>query len=533
MPGTFSLVLHAHMPYVKKQGRWPHGEEWLYEVMADTYIPLLDTLNQLVNDGIMPKITISISPVLLEQLADAYIKEMFEEYLKERIDLAEGDVKRFQRKKEYQKLAQFYVDYYTNILESFRRYNRDLPGAFRELQDMGAIEILTSAATHAYLPLLLNDEWVYFQIKVGVETYRKFFKRRPRGIWIPEMAYRPKGHWKGPLGEEKSRRGIEEILEDLGLEFFFVDAHAIEGRRIRTLFSGGETVENDPNWIPRGSVYNSYKVKGSSVVVIGRNMETSLQVWSRDVGYPGDPWYREFHKIDNVSGMHYWRVTSKEIPLEGKKVYNPEMAMERVRVHAEHFSNLIRNLLRDKDESNIIMSPYDAELFGHWWFEGIKWIELVIRRLHDDDIVILRTISEYIDAYPPVDEIDLPESSWGYGGKHMTWWNDKTLDYWRKEYDAEKKALDLRTYIRYKNGKKRYIVQALRELLILQSSDWAFLIFTNQAPDYAEERYNKHYSRFLQLYLAVIDNKEISSNDVFSEDTVFDNEVIEDALLSI
>ena len=207
--------------------------------------------------------------------------------------------------------------------------------------------------------------------------------------------------------------------------------------------------------------------------------------------------------------------------------------MERVRVHAEHFSNLIRNLLRDKDESSIIMSPYDAELFGHWWFEGIKWIELVIRRLHDDDIVTLRTVSEYIDAYPPIDEIDLPESSWGYGGKHMTWWNDKTLDYWRKEYDAEKKALDLRTYIRYKNGKKRYIVQALRELLILQSSDWAFLIFTNQAPDYAEERYNKHYSRFLQLYLAVIDNKEISSNDVFSEDTVFDNEVIEDALLSI
>lgn len=533
MPGTLSFVLHAHMPYVKKHGVWPHGEEWVFEVLAETYIPLINTIYRLHEEGIKAKLTINVTPILLEQLADNYMKNRFEEYVKTRIDSAEGDIKRFQRKKEFQKLAEMYYNYYVSIYESFRKYNRDIPGALKDLQDKGLIEAISCSATHAYLPLLLEDSWIYFQIKVGIETYKKYFKKRPRGIWLPEMGYRPRGSWEGPNGHKKEyRKGIEEFLEEFGLEYFFVDAHAIQGRKVRVMFSGGEFVENEPSWKPRGSVYRAYRVKSSRIYVLGRNLETALQVWSREIGYPGDPWYREFHKLDEISGMHYWRITNKNVPLDGKRVYNVEMAQERVKVHATHFVSLVRNLLRDKDEESIVVAPYDAELFGHWWFEGINWLESVIRLLNEDSDISLRTITEYLDAYPPEREIELPESSWGYGGKHMTWWNEETLDYWKKEYDAERKALEIKSYIKYKNGRKKHIIQAFRELLLLQSSDWTFLIFTKQAADYAKDRYEKHYRRFIELYNAITKGIEITDRDMFLEDDPFDNEIIEDAILS-
>ena len=187
MPGTLSFVLHAHMPYVKKHGVWPHGEEWVFEVLAETYIPLINTIYRLHEEGIKAKLTINVTPILLEQLADNYMKNRFEEYVKTRIDSAEGDIKRLQRKKEFQKLAEMYYNYYVSIYESFRKYNRDIPGALKDLQDKGLIEAISCSATHAYLPLLLEDSWIYFQIKVGIETYKKYFKKRPRGIWLPEI----------------------------------------------------------------------------------------------------------------------------------------------------------------------------------------------------------------------------------------------------------------------------------------------------------------------------------------------------------
>ncbi len=532
MPGNLCFVLHAHMPYVKKHGTWPFGEEWVYEAMAETYLPLLNMLNSLIDEGVSPRITINISPVLLEQLADPYMKGRFEEYLKSRIELAEEDIKRLRRKKELQRLAEMYREMYEDIMRSYHKYNRDIPGAFKKLQDKGHVEMIACAATHAYLPLLLYDEWVYAQLKVGVETYKKFFSRPPRGIWLPEMGYRPGGKWKGVGGVEKEdRKGIDEILEELGIEYFFVDAHAIEGRQIRVIFSGGEEVEENPNWKKRGTTYKAYRVKGRKVYVLGRNMQTSLQVWSRDIGYPGDGWYREFHKTDHHSGFQYWRVTDQSIPLDGKKVYNPAKAKERVREHAEHFYGVVRGLLEHKPKGSVVLSPYDAELFGHWWFEGIEWLRLVIKRVSENgEVVKLSTVSEYLDEHPPKEEIELPESSWGYGGGHMTWWNERTEDMWKKEYEAEKKALELKVYSKYRNDKKKYILQALRELLLMQASDWEFLIFTEQAPDYGKERFNDHYRRFMEIYEAIRNDTEVKDNTMFSEDTLFDDEILEDVL---
>jgi len=517
--GAFTFVLHSHLPYARNAGMWPHGEEWIHEAIADTYIPILDSLNELVDEGIDFKLTIGITPILAEQLADESIINNFIQYAAERAAWASNDVARFEEEGNHQakELAKFYHHWYARHLTNFRdRYNRDILGAFKTLQDAGYLEIATSAATHGYLPLLSRDSSVYGQIRTGVEVYRRRFGREPKAIWLPECAYRPAYEESG--NGSVTRPGLESFLASQGLEVFFSETHTVEGGRPVGKAAGEAiglygavqrrykvTVTEDTQTDP-GTTFQAYWVGDApgQVAVLGRNNRTGQQVWSGTYGYPGDYWYREFHRKDSVSGLQYWRIGGADVDLGQKPLYEPAEAQKRVVDHAAHFAHLVEELLTgyasETGKFGIISSAYDTELFGHWWFEGADWLKHVLRRLSRSEVVELTTASRIIDEHAPERVLALPESSWGAGGGHFTWLNPDTEWMWPVIHKAERQMEELVAAYPNAAGIQRDVLnQAARELLLLESSDWPFLVTTGQAKEYAIERFNEHVSRFEAL----------------------------------
>jgi len=517
--GAFTFVLHTHLPYVRNAGRWPHGEEMLHEAMAETYIPLLNALYDLKAEGFEPRLTIGLTPILVEQLADEDVKAHFELYLEERIELAEVDLERHRAAGHghLAYLAEFYLDFYRGLLSSFReRYRRDLVGAFRRLQDEGNLDIITSAATHAYLPLMERDSTIHAQLKVGLESYRAHFGRAPKGIWLPECGYRPP-FMRESDGKSYYKPGLEEFLAELGLLYFFTDTHVIEGGRMVGKVVGDVIgpygampvrklvipPEKRPQ-VARGTTFRPYYVRGAEVAVFGRDEGTGLQVWSATHGYPGDFLYREFHRKDDRSGLQYWRITGARVDLGQKDLYDPQRAFEQVRIHADHFVELVAGRLRDfhhrMGEYGVVVSAYDTELFGHWWFEGIAWLKEVLRRLERHQEVELTTARDYLESHPPREVLALPESSWGQGGGHWTWLNPDTEWMWPLIHAAERRMEQLvERHPQAAGAMREVLVQAARELLLLEASDWPFLITTGQAREYARGRFQAHLARFNHL----------------------------------
>ena len=518
--GAFTFVLHSHLPYARQAGMWPHGEEWVHEAIAETYVPLLDALNDLAEEGVPFKLTIGITPILAEQLADPLIIDHFVHYAAERAAWAAKDVKRFEDSGDggLRDLARYYHHWYARHLTSFRdRYNMDLIGAFKKLQDSGHIQIATSAATHGYLPLLARDSSIRGQLVTGFEAYKHRFGREPKAVWLPECAYRPA--IIDEAGEFPVRRpGIGSFLAALGLEVFFSETHTVEGgqpvgkaageaiglygavpRRYALKVTAEEQAEP-------GTTFKPYWVGDApgQVAVLGRNNRTGQQVWSGQHGYPGDFWYREFHRKDGVSGMQYWRIGGAEVDLGSKPLYEPHRAAERVRSHAENFVGLVEQLLSEyhdqTGEFGVISSAYDTELFGHWWFEGVDWLKDVLRGLAKSEVAELTTASGIIDEHTPDQVMNLPESSWGAGGNHFTWLNVDTNWMWPVIHAAERRIEGLVAKHPDAQGDLKAVLnQAARELVLLQSSDWPFLVTTGQAKEYASERFSEHVERFNQL----------------------------------
>ncbi|MEW6556344.1 MAG: 1,4-alpha-glucan branching protein domain-containing protein [Elusimicrobiota bacterium] len=512
--GSFCFVLHSHLPFVKKAGVWPFGEEWLLEGMLETYIPLLDILYELKEQKIPYRIVIGITPVLAEQLADEYFLKRFEEFMSAKIQRASFDIDKFsaRHQPEYRQLSEFYKNNFVKILDNFHnKYNRNIITAFKKLQDDGNIEIITSAATHGYLPLLSRNSSVYAQLKIGIDTYRKHFGRKPKGIWLPECAYRGGQIVHITKNESYYRPSIDELLASLGIEYFIVDSHAIEGGEA---YWGGK----------RSGIYGEIKAPAvdytkktgrntaipyltkSGVVAFGRNRETGLLVWSGEYGYPGDGNYREFHKKDYDSGLQYWKITSTKIDLGLKEIYQYQNTVCRINENADHFNTVVERILADYNKSTnefgMVISPYDTELFGHWWFEGIEWLKQVLIKTSKNPTISLMTPSEYLQKYPPKLVAELPESSWGDGGGHYVWFNDETKWMWPYIHDAEVQMEDIvQKFIHgdVSTNTTRALNQSARELLLLQSSDWPFLITTKQAKEYAAERFLQHYNRFCRL----------------------------------
>ncbi|HSB90906.1 MAG TPA: 1,4-alpha-glucan branching protein domain-containing protein [Anaerolineales bacterium] len=516
--GAFTFVLHSHLPYTRQAGRWPHGEEWIHEAIAETYIPLLDMLHRLRADSVSAHLTLGLTPVLLEQLADADVQRNFISYVEERIRAADADLARWQAAGDLHlaSLADFYAKRYRATLEAFRgRYAQNLPSAFARLQADGLIETMTCAATHGYLPLLEQDGSIRLQLRTGVETHRRHFGTAPKAIWLPECAYRPAYR----TAEGRERPGLESFLARDGLSVFFAETHMIEGGRPVGIAAGEAigpygailrrySVPIAGGFVAAGSTFEPYYVTEPKVAVLGRENRTGLQVWSAEWGYPGDFDYREFHKKDGVSGLQYWRITGARVDLGEKDTYHPDWAQGRVLQHADHFAGLVHELLerhyQEAGKVGIICASYDTELFGHWWFEGIDWLEAVLRRLAASASVDVTTASRFVEEHPPQTVIHLPEGSWGAGGTHFVWDNADTHWMWPLIHDAEGRFASV--VERFENADERTTIvlnQAARELLLLQSSDWPFLVTTGQAKDYAVERFRSHLERFNELVSGV------------------------------
>ncbi len=529
-PGAFCLVLHTHLPYVLGHSTWPHGASMLYDATADCYLPLLRVFRRLVADGIMPRVTLGLTPIVVEQLADDRFKEWFPHYLADRIEMADANAGEFGYRgdRHLAWLAERWVEHYQGLQRLFLdELDRDLIGAFGELQDAGAIEIMTSGATHGYFPLLHEDASIQAQVREGVQSHLRHFGRHPRGFWLPECAYRPRARWAPPPaiqlpdGTTWMRKGVEEFLGENGLDYFIVDAHMLGGGDpLPVDISADNTLgklwgritrrdepprpgyEKTPFWAYFvGSEFEDHP----PVACLVRHEDVSSQVWSADFGYPGDGWYLEFHK-KHVPGDHrYWRVTDDRNDLDSKDAYSPEMAAERVREQAGHFASIVHDSLRWQPRPfgrrPVLCTPFDAELFGHWWHEGPAWLEQVIRYVHQDPQVEMMTGREYLADTAPATAITLPEGSWGAGGGHHVWLNDDTAWSWRRIYQAERRMVHLARTLSGRSDEQlqRFLAQAARELLLLQASDWQFLISTGGAPDYSAHRLVAHHTDFNQV----------------------------------
>jgi 1,4-alpha-glucan branching enzyme len=535
--GAFTFMLHSHLPYARQAGMWPHGEEWVHEAIAETYVPLLSVLFDLRDEGVPFRLTIGITPVLAEQLADPLIVGHFVGYAAERSARAAQDVERFEQAGDavMRDLARFYHHWYARVLTSFQdRFHGDLLAAFRTLQDEGFVEIATCAATHGYLPLLARDSSIHAQLRTGVETYQRHFGRAPQAIWLPECAYRP-----AILEEEDDRTvrrpGLESFLAEEGLLVFFSETRTVEGGRpvgladpgtvgpygmVARRYASSVTRPTGDEQLAPGTSLLPYWVGDApgQVAVLARHERTGQQVWSATFGYPGDFVYREFHRKDGESGLQYWRITGAGVDLGAKEPYDPARAADQVGLHASHYVHLVEQELREFHDRTggfgSITAAYDTELFGHWWFEGVDWLKAVLRGLAAIASIELSTASRIVETHPPRAVLSLPESSWGAGGGHYTWLNDETAWMWPMIHDAERRMEALVAHAPDAQGDQRAVLdQAARELLLLQSSDWPFLVTTGQAKEYAVERFREHLGRFDQL-AALAEAAQFSDEDM-------------------
>ena len=477
------------------------------------------------------------SPILLEQLADPGFAGIFISYCDEKIKLADADYKYFSTngEKHFQPLAKFWKNFYSQSKRSFEEvYQGDLIGAFKKLSDAGMLDAMTCGATHGYFPLLLDDRNIRAQIQLAIATHEKYFGKVPRGIWLPECAYRPRYFWSPQSGNgtlekfRKERAGIEELISEYGLEYFVVEGSLTKGGMAmptyhRLMEAAHKkhiyteewqkyllaTAENSNRSL--ADIYEvqstTRKLPGPAPVVFSRDRKTSEQVWSGDIGYPGDSHYLDFHKKHHNSGLRYWKVTGHQIDIGAKQQYDPKSTQSNLSRQASHFVGLVKQTLTEHviqtGKPGVVCSPFDTELFGHWWFEGTGFLENVLEKLSTDNDVKLSNCAEIIDRVPDREVIALPEGSWGEGGGHYVWLNQKVSWTWDDIYTHEKRFLEAIKEYHKKNKPSKFLTkilcQAARELLLLEASDWQFLITTESAAEYSAKRFKTHSKRLSSL----------------------------------
>ncbi|HEX8072528.1 MAG TPA: 1,4-alpha-glucan branching protein domain-containing protein [Pyrinomonadaceae bacterium] len=495
--GFFSLILHAHLPFVRHPEHAEFFEEdWLYEAITEVYLPLAATLARLADEGARPRLTVNLSPTLCEMLTDQLLRTRYTRHLDNLLALAEKELVRTTREQpQFHHAARMYDEALRNTARLWHDVIRhDLVGAFGALQRAGVVELITCGATHGFLPLISTEQARRAQIQIAVANYEKHFRTRPRGIWLPECAY---------------AAGVDSLLAEAGLEYFFADAHAV--------------LYGTPR--PRYGVFAPVRCPAGPAV-FARDMETSQQVWSSIIGYPGDPEYREFYRdvgwdapyeylrphlhADGARrplGLKYYRVTSREVPLEHKQPYVPERARGRARVHAEHFvSERIKQAARLREtlggHAPLIVSPYDAELFGHWWYEGPQFLDFVFQELHARrDALAVVTPGDYLDLRPHLQAQRLSPSSWGADGYYRVWLNEGNAWMYPHQRAAETRMTALATRFPAPPDEltRRALNQAARELLLAEASDWAFQIYQGTTVEYATRRFRAHIRRFNAL----------------------------------
>ncbi len=546
--GYVSFVLHAHLPFIHHPESNDYLEEsWLYEAISETYIPLLRNFKKLVDEGVNFRITMSMTPPLLSMLDNKLLQQKYINYLENLIELSEKEIKRTTFNEKMNNLSKYYYERYSDDLRLFKdEFKCDLISQFKYFQDIGVLEIITCGATHGYFPILyVNEKTVRAQIAVGVQTYERYFGKKPRGIWLPECGYVPEA---------------DKYLREFGVDYAIVESHGV-------LYANPTPIYGTlaPIVSPQG------------FTVFGRDMESSRQVWSSINGYPGDYNYRDFYRdigyeadYDYIkpyiahngvrvhTGIKYHRITGDT---DNKDIYDIQWAKDSAERQAGHFLNSrteqIENASHYMNKPPIVLCPYDAELYGHWWYEGPYWLYILFKKIYYDECNFeLITPSEYMDKYPEIQQCQPCRSSWGANGYSEVWLNPSndyahkhlhtagdrmcelaykfrdsydflnSLDNQIKELKKEKKPItSITSSSKYRNAKiqVRALNQAARELLLAQSSDWLFIITNNTMVDYAHRRIKDHIGRFTRLYNELnsgkIDRKFLS--EIEEKDCVF------------
>ncbi len=489
--GFLSIVLHAHLPFVKHPEMEDCLEQrWLFQAITETYIPVLKSLFTLSEEDIPFRITVSLSPPLLDMLNDSLLQQRYKKYLENLIELAEKETVRVKGDISLEPLARMYLNKFRETYYDYTdRFGYNLIQPWASLQSAGHAELCTSAGTHAYLPLLLTKEAIKAQVKTGLDTFRRHFGHTPTGFWLPECAYTP---------------DTEPAMKEEGIKYFILETHGV-------LFA-----------IPRPRFgFHAPVVTPKGLMAFARDPDCSKQVWSADEGYPGDPWYREFYRdigydlptdyLDKALpgntrvpvGIKYHRVTDRKS--NHKEIYRPDIARHKAWEHAGNFM-----FWRNKEaefwgeiygRKPVMVAPYDAELFGHWWYEGPLWLENLLRRMATEkQHVKAITLSQYPEYYP-VNQIAQPSvSGWGYQGYHEVWLEESNHWIYRHLHHCEEAMARLSNSFKDASGlAKKALNQAARELMLAQASDWPFIMKSGTVHQYATNRLVIHTGRFLRL----------------------------------
>lgn len=490
--GSLALILHAHLPFVRHPEHENFLEEdWLFEAITETYLPLLRMMRRLVDEGVDFRLTLTLTPTLCAMLRDELLQQRYLRHLERLIGFSAQEIERNRNDPPLVALSRFYARFFTEARAFFDdTLRRDVVRAFRELQDAGCLEIIASAATHGFLPLLQDfPEAQRAQIRIGCDSYREMFGREPRGFWLPECGYCD---------------GLDLLLQEANVRWSVLDTHGLlfaQPRPVRAIYA--------PCFTPAGPA------------VFARDRESNREVWSAECGYPGDPVYRDFYRdagfdrseeelrpfqhppgVRKFTGLKYRRVTGRT---DAKELYDPAWAMAAADEHADDFFTKRQARSRELQALNLeplIVSPFDAELFGHWWFEGPRFLESLLRRAaREREEIQLTTPTEFLAAHPSQQIVRPTPSSWGENGFNSVWLDEQAAWIYPQLHPATRRMTEIARHHRATSDPaiESGLRQAARELLLAQASDWAFLIKTKSAPHYAKQRTEDHLSRFRRL----------------------------------
>lgn len=383
---------------------------------------------------------------------------------------------------EVRALASFYALFGREQLAGLEALPAGIARAYGDLERDGTIEILGGPVTHALLPRISDGRLRHSLLALGVAEHQRVFGRRPRGVWLPECAYAPDA-------------GIEESLRELGVTHTIVDGPTVSGLGDRATFRA---------WDSRG------------IGVFARNLEISYKVWSPTGGYPTGAVYRDFHSPDREAGFKNWRVTDYTKGAEFKEPYDPAPARAQAVEDAGRFVASLQETL-DGDPDGVVVACFDTELYGHWWFEGPVFLESLFERLAEHRWIEAVTLERALAEGPKPQPATLPEGTWGFRKDWRSWFSEDTEALWKTLEDAERETMRLAAA----KPDDPALPQLVRELFLLQSSDWPFMMIRGRNPGYARERFDSHAARWSSLADAITaadPNRQTMAETMFAVD---------------
>ena len=508
--GNLAFILHAHLPYVRKNEKNSLEEDWYFQAVLECYLPLIRVLEESIkSEPENSKLTISLSPTLITLFQSSELQEKFPEWINTRIKLLN------ELPEEQRNDSKFLLKNMSDQLIYWEKYSGNLIIRFKYLLETGCVDIITCAATHGYLPILReNPETVLGQIKTAIRHHHSTFDVKPLGIWLPECAY---------------YENLDKILIECGIRYAVLDGHGILNSKPR----------------PRYGVYAPICSK-NGIAFFGRDSQSTLPVWSAKEGFPGDPSYREYHKdigwelplnklkehgISSIRplGLKFYRITDNAISLGEKDFYKENLAEKKAEEHAEIYlsrrSEQLKKLNLDYKFNPILIAPFDAELFGHWWYEGPIFLKNIFKN-SKKHLIKLTHLREILSFSPQIQVCEPSPSSWGHGGFHNYWLNDTNAWIVPEITKAGSTFVEVNSKNIQTELSKRILMQAARELLLAESSDWSFILRAGTTTDLAKERIERHLSRFWKLIRSLNENESIDFTflkSIEKEDKIFPN----------